>query len=726
MASKKGSQLPIASSVADDDSVIIVTGGTPVTKRSLKSVLLDGMATVAQLVAGLAGKQSRFVVTVGGADADFITDGVDDQVQIKAAIDAVDASGSGVVEILPGVYSQSAAMTFATAGLYNNITIRGAGKGATILRADANMAMMTFGNGDPSLATIPTNITIEGITFDLNNRTNPTYGLVLTTKGATVRNCEFKNRANGAKNMLYLGVSMNASLDFPVADYLIENCDFVDSVGTFENVLIAQTSNVKFFGCTFGAKSSGYNFLNYGSYNVSLVGCHFQSCANGVNAHGDTKFVACDFLDASINIQGDTTIIDTCKFEGGDGSVANIRFLGYIQSGGEASLEAPAAGTNVQLKNGVIINSHFKNNNPSSIQAGVFTGFSGDPVLSVRNLHIQGCTFENAQWQGMDVKAEYLVIDDCEVKNSGQLGTSAVKYNYVFAGTKVIFSNNRSYDDQDTATATTDFFIDGQYSATALPSQDIFMANNTFTAGAVSGTLPRYWNGSSFTSIRPSGITLRGSNNDFINPAKLYAQGNVTGSTTFSRVNGQTLIATLTGNITVTALDGKFIGDEWIWQLGQDATGSRTISVPSNCKPAGGSLVLSTTAAAIDSIKWYWDGTYWREIARAMGVSTGGNVTGAASSTDNAIARFDSTTGKIIQNSIPSINDTGGIATTIANSGNTTGLTVNQNDATNNPRGMQINNAGAGVALDVQGTAATILWASIRVPLLLPPEPASI
>jgi hypothetical protein len=45
MASKKGSQLPVASTVADTDSVIIVTATTPTTKRATKAALLAGLAT---------------------------------------------------------------------------------------------------------------------------------------------------------------------------------------------------------------------------------------------------------------------------------------------------------------------------------------------------------------------------------------------------------------------------------------------------------------------------------------------------------------------------------------------------------------------------------------------------------------------------------------------------------------------------------------------------------
>ena len=52
-------------------------------------------------------------------------------------------------------------------------------------------------------------------------------------------------------------------------------------------------------------------------------------------------------------------------------------------------------------------------------------------------------------------------------------------------------------------------------------------------------------------------------------------------------------------------------------------------------------------------------GTWPNQTINATGGSGGGDVSGPASSTDNAVARFDSTTGKIIQNSGVVINDSG-------------------------------------------------------------------
>jgi hypothetical protein len=60
-----------------------------------------------------------------------------------------------------------------------------------------------------------------------------------------------------------------------------------------------------------------------------------------------------------------------------------------------------------------------------------------------------------------------------------------------------------------------------------------------------------------------------------------------------------------------------------------------------------------------------------RGIAGPVGPQGPGDVDGPASSTDNAVARFDGTTGKLIQNSLVTVSDTGAVAgvTTLAASG---------------------------------------------------------
>lgn len=64
---------------------------------------------------------------------------------------------------------------------------------------------------------------------------------------------------------------------------------------------------------------------------------------------------------------------------------------------------------------------------------------------------------------------------------------------------------------------------------------------------------------------------------------------------------------------------------------------------------------LATTAVTPGT----YQGVTIDSYGRATGATDQGYAVGAASSTDNAIARFDTTTGKLIQNSIVTIDDTG-------------------------------------------------------------------
>jgi hypothetical protein len=54
-----------------------------------------------------------------------------------------------------------------------------------------------------------------------------------------------------------------------------------------------------------------------------------------------------------------------------------------------------------------------------------------------------------------------------------------------------------------------------------------------------------------------------------------------------------------------------------------------------------------------------YNGTVWQKVDNT---DAGGDVVGPASATDNAIARFDTTTGKLLQNSVVTVSDTGAIA----------------------------------------------------------------
>jgi hypothetical protein len=93
-----------------------------------------------------------------------------------------------------------------------------------------------------------------------------------------------------------------------------------------------------------------------------------------------------------------------------------------------------------------------------------------------------------------------------------------------------------------------------------------------------------------------------------------------------------------------------------------------------------GTVVLTTTDVAEGTNQYFTTARARTSVSAGTGISydnttgvitnsspsLGGDVVGPASATDNAIARFDITTGKLIQNSIVTVSDTGAISGVIA------------------------------------------------------------
>ena len=69
---------------------------------------------------------------------------------------------------------------------------------------------------------------------------------------------------------------------------------------------------------------------------------------------------------------------------------------------------------------------------------------------------------------------------------------------------------------------------------------------------------------------------------------------------------------TLGGNRTLD-ITNAVAGASGILIVTQDATGSRTLTLPAGSLSAGGSITLTTTASAVDVLSWVYDGTsyYW-------------------------------------------------------------------------------------------------------------------
>jgi hypothetical protein len=163
-------------------------------------------------------------------------------------------------------------------------------------------------------------------------------------------------------------------------------------------------------------------------------------------------------------------------------------------------------------------------------------------------------------------------------------------------------------------------------------------------------------------------IAPTGTGTATINPATAGTMNNmVIGGTTPLAITGTTITGT------------SFVGSgASLTNVVNSLTASTGISVSAS---TGAVTVTNTapdqTVAISSGTGISVTGTYPNFTVTNTSPSSGGDVVGPASATDNAIARYDSTTGKLIQNSLVIIDDTGSV--TGVNALTAQSLTVNNN-----------------------------------------------
>ena len=128
-------------------------------------------------------KTRTTVATVGPTNSDYITDGTADEVQINAAITAVNAAGGGTVQLRAGTYT-----TAATIVLKSKVKLIGEGIGNTIITGAASDYRLAGTTLSGTTKTVYTNVEVRDITFKSNYGT----GLaIFNTDGVIVSGCEF-------------------------------------------------------------------------------------------------------------------------------------------------------------------------------------------------------------------------------------------------------------------------------------------------------------------------------------------------------------------------------------------------------------------------------------------------------------------------------------------------------------------------------------------------------
>lgn len=218
----------------------------------------------------------------------------------------------------------------------------------------------------------------------------------------------------------------------------------------------------------------------------------------------------------------------------------------------------------------------------------------------------------------------------CYVQPGGTLGSTAVTWSNFqvagayFAGTGLtLTSNTFSITNTGVAAAT-------YGSASSVP---VFAVNAQGQLTSVTNTS---------IAIDATAIT-----SGTINTARI--SGSYTGITEVGTLTGLTVSATITGSIS-----------------GNAATATNATNATTATNLAGGATGSLPYQSGAGTTTFVGIGTTGQVLTVSGGVPTWatpatGDVTGPASSTDNAIARFDSTTGKIIQNSAITLSDAGAL-----------------------------------------------------------------
>lgn len=528
----------------------------------------------------------RAVLTIGfTSDCDYVCDGVSDQVQIQAALNALQTSGGGSLFFKAGQYIIDASSLPITIPSYVNIIGEGFSShikavGPNIIGMFTNKNNSTVGNSNIYIANLRLEIN-QSTGFPSNNNQE-----VLQFNGAswvTVENVYFTNGGVLFQPLLTYNSTSTCLTNGNSAYNVVRGCKFDSSC--LVSVVFSQSSHCIATDNICHGYDSPIAIL--GAWNDILIAnneIYAQSLAGqGIEANNDPGLEAWT----------DLRII---------GNYVHDSFVHGIQITGDSG---SAFVDGIVIMGNTITNS---GNHGISIEQ------------NIRGFIISGNKVNNSFSTGITIVCDTALIQNGVIANNiiynnGQGAARPYGIELRTATTPgaivehLIIEGNQVYDNQGSPTTTIGIRMNSENSGDFI--RNILIVNND-----VQGIATPF----SFTGAGTiQGISVK--NNIGINPDLFYSQGNITGAISFAVVNGSKIKATLTGSITVTLSNGAYPGDLLELTLIQDSSGSRTVSWPGNFKKAGGSLVLSTAAGSVDVVNMMWDGSNWNELSRALNVS---------------------------------------------------------------------------------------------------------
>lgn len=539
-------------------------------------------------------RQYKVSVTVGVANADYPTGNYANlSLAIQAAVNYVFSLGGGEVVLLGGTYILPTPGNTVTPK--TGVTVRGMGKEVTIIQTARTDYVFKSTAG-----VAVSDFWIQDMTIDCQNLTDVNAVLLLDATRSGCRNIYFKN---STKWFAKLGSEPSASTTAYCYDCEFTDCIFDTHSSVYEALLIYNAKNTWVQGCTF--KNNAANSPTLGLWqktdNTHIVDCRFESCPEkpiyyGMTCH-NTYIERCVFNNCGTGIQGGN-VPDNGLF--GETFISNLTVNRNYFLGGANSTSS------VAIQFGAVNGCYAEGNVIEGYQRGMLFSY-GNQVGAVtapyasKNGFIHHNTFKN-----LNPSNDTHALHNAIVLTSG-------------SGNGIIFDTNKIADDQSTLTMR---YAISFNTASTTYSNVIFINNDLPVDTVNSGTSAKI----NDSCVVDSSVVFRNNSSwaatnlikNSVTQPVTYAQGNLTGATTFNHANGDVITGTLTGNVTTTITNGTVVNETLQLVLTQDGTGSRTISKPANVKLVGGAFSPATGANTISSWSLLWDGTYWIQSSPAV------------------------------------------------------------------------------------------------------------
>lgn len=493
---------------------------------------------------------------------------------------AITAAGSTGVVYFPGATYFSTVRHVPVSGQ----TWYGDGIDVTTIRGQRTSDYTIFYTGSSS--SVLTDFTMRDMTINANGVSNASCMQIFYADNCRFERVKFYNAPSGGW-LAKLGVSNGATETFLNDSNTFIDCVFDTNAGSLEMLLVFNSTNTRIVRPNFLNKTNGPGLgLWQKCFNTHIVDPVFNAAGGGTgalyfNLSCENIWITRPYFNncgACIN----QSISDNGAF--GYTAIDGVFVDSPVVIGGSNSTSSTA----ISMKS--CTNWSIKSPYVSLYEIGINIGNLSGGVMS-----------------------KYWEITNPQIKNNNQTNTFAILHPGIAingSGGDLYgrITNGAVYDDQGSPTQQYPISI-GTASVNRLTIRDTALTPTG--SGVPIGTHDGGAIGTDVVITNVDGLT----------PDCLFAQGNITGATTFNRANGRHITATATGNITTTITNGFMNGDRLTLEITQDGTGGRTISKPTNVKLVGGAFSPTAAAGATDSWTLEWDGTNWIEISRALNVS---------------------------------------------------------------------------------------------------------